>query len=57
MYFYLSLFEPLRGSVVAESSSKKPDAKLIGEMLNETFNTNTRQNEKIMDAFIFQRDI
>ena len=27
MYFYVSLFEPLKGSVVAESSSKKLDVK------------------------------
>ena len=57
MYFYFSLLEPLKGSVVAESSSKKLDAKLIGEMMNEIFNTNTRQNERILDAFILQHDI
>ena len=57
MYFYLSLFNLLKGSVMAESSSKKPDVKLIGEMLNEIFNTNTRQNERILDAFILQHDI
>ena len=57
MYFYLSLFEPLKGSVVAESSSKKLDVKLIEEMLNEIFNTNTRQNKRILDAFILQHDI
>ena len=28
----------MEGSVVAESSSKKRDLKLIGEMLNEIFN-------------------
>ena len=57
MYFYFSLLEPLKGSVVAESSSKKLNAKLIGEMMNEIFNTNTRQNERILDAFILQHDI
>ena len=57
MYFYFSLLEPLKGSVVAESSSKKLDAKLIGEMMNEIFNTNTRQNERILDAFILQHNI
>ena len=55
--YYLSLFNLLKGSVMAESSSKKPDVKLIGEMLNEIFNTNTRQNERILDAFILQHDI
>ena len=52
MHFYLSLFEPLKGSVVARSESKKLDVKLIE--LNEIFNTNTRQNERILDAFILQ---
>ena len=47
----------MEGSVVAESSSKKLNVKLIGEMLNETFNLNTRQNERILDAFILQHDI
>ena len=54
---FLSLFEPMEGSVVAESSSKKLNVKLIGEMLNEIFNLNTRQNERILDAFILQHDI
>ena len=57
MNFYLSLFELLKGSVVTESSSKKLGVKLIGEMLNEILNTNTRQNERILDAFILQHDI
>ena len=57
MYLYLSLFKPLKGSVVVESSSKKLNVKLIGEMLNEIFNTNTRQNERVLDAFILQHDI
>ena len=56
MYF-LSLFEPMEGSVVAESSSKIRDVKLIGVMLNEIFNLNTRQNERIIDAFILGHDI
>ena len=56
MYF-LSLFEPMKGSVVDESSSKKRDVKLIGVMLNEKFNLNTRQNERILDAFILAHDI
>ena len=54
MHFYLSLFEPLKGSIVARSESKKLDVKLIGEPLNEIFNTNTRQNERILDVFILQ---
>ena len=45
MYFYLSLFEPLKGSVVAESSSKKLNVKLIGEMLNE-YSTPIRDRTK-----------
>ena len=57
MYLYLSLFKPLKGSVVVESSSKKLSVKLIGEMLNEIFNTSTRQNERVRDAFILQHDI
>ena len=57
MYFYLSLLEPLKGSIVATSESKKHDVKLIGELLNEIFNTNTRQNERILDAFILQHEI
>ena len=55
--FYLSLFEPLKSSVVARSESKKLDVKLIEELLNEIFNTNTRQNERILDAFILQHEI
>ena len=47
----------MEGSVVAESSSKKLNVKLIGEMLNEIFNLNTRQNERMLDAFILQHDI
>ena len=43
--------------MVTESSSKKLDVKLIGEMLNEIFNANMRQNERIPDAFILQHDI
>ena len=31
--------------------------KLIWELLNEIFNTNTRQNERILDAFILQHEI
>ena len=57
MYLYLSLFKPLKGSVVVESSSKKLNVKLIGEMLNEIFNTSTRQNERVRDAFILKHDI
>ena len=57
MYIYLSLFEPLKGSVVARSESKQLDVKLMGELLNEIFNTNTRQNERILDAFILQHEI
>ena len=57
MYFNLSLFEPPKGSVMVESSSKKLNVKLIGEMLNEIFTTNLRQNERILDAFILQHDI
>ena len=57
MYIYLSLFEPLKGSVVARSESKQLDVKLMGELLNEIFNTNTRQNERILDVFILQHEI
>lgn len=57
MYLYLSLFEPLNVSVVGESSSKKLDVKLIEEMLNKIFNTNARQNERILDVFILLHDI
>lgn len=46
----------MEGSVVAESSSKNLDVKLIGEMLNEIFKLNTRKNEKIIDTFILQND-
>ena len=53
-YFYLNLFEPLNRSVVAERSTKKLDIKLIGELFNELFNTITRQNKRILDAFIMQ---
>lgn len=47
----------MESSVVAESSSKNRNVKLIGEMLNEIFNLNTRQNERILVAFILQPDI
>ena len=57
MYFYLSLFQSLKGNVVARSESKKLNFKLIGELLNEIFNTNTRQNERTLDAFILQQKI
>ena len=57
MYFHLNLFEPVKGSVVAEPSSKKLDVNLIDILLNEMFNTRTRQNERILDAFILQHDI
>ena len=43
--------------MVTESSSKKLNVKLIGEMLNEIFNANMRQNERIPDASILQHDI
>lgn len=46
----------MEGSVVAESSSKNLDVKLIGEMLTEIFKLNTRKNEKIIDTFILQND-
>ena len=55
--FHLNLFEPLNTSVVAERSTKKLDVKLIGELLNELFNTRTRQNERILDAFIMQHGL
>ena len=42
---------------MTESSSKKLEVKLIGDMLNEMFNTKMRQNERIPDAFILQHDI
>ena len=54
IYFYLNLIEPLNTSVVAESSTKKLNVKLIGELLNELFNARTRQNERILDDFIMQ---
>ena len=47
----------MEDSVVAESSSKNLDVKLVGEMLNEIFKLNTRQNERILEAFILQHDI
>ena len=57
MYFYLNLFEPVKGSLVAETSSKNLDVKLIDAFLNEMFKTRTRQNGRILDAFILQHDI
>ena len=57
IYFYLSLFEPLNTSVVAESSTKKLDVTLIGELLNGLFNTRARQNERILDVFIMQHGL
>ena len=57
MYFHLSLFEPVKGSVVAEPSSKKLDVNLVDTLLNEMFNTRTQQNERILNAFILQHDI
>ena len=57
MYFYLSFFKPLKDSVVARKESKKLNVKLIGELLKEIFNTNTRHNERILDAFILQHEI
>ena len=50
LYFYLNLFEPLNTSIVAKKSTKKLDVKLIGELLNEFFNTTTHQNERILDC-------
>ena len=35
MYFYLNLFEPIKGSVVAELSSKKLNVKQIDALLNK----------------------
>ena len=57
MYFYLSLFNPMKGKIVARKESKKLDVKLIEELLNEIFNTNTRQNKRTLDAFILQHEI
>lgn len=58
MYFNLSLFEPLKGSVLARSESKNLNVKVIGELLNKIFNTNTQQNERILDdALILQHEI
>ena len=57
MYFYLNLFEPLNTNAVAESSTKKLNVKLIGELLNELFNTRTCQNKGILDAFIMQHGL
>ena len=58
MYFYLNLFEPLETSVAARSSSKKLTVDLIGKLLNEIFvNGETRQNERILNAFILQNNI
>ena len=42
MYFYLNLFEPFKGSVVTEPSSKKLHVKLIDALLNKMSNTRTR---------------
>ena len=55
LYFYLKLFEPPNTSIVSEKSTKKPDIKLIGELLNELFNTRTHQKKRILDAFILQQ--
>ena len=44
MLFYLSLFKPLKGSVVTVPSSKKLDVKLIGEMLNKIFNETEQED-------------
>ena len=57
MYFYLNVFESVKGSVVAEPSSKKLEVKLIDALLNEMFNTWTQQNKSMLDAFILQHDI
>lgn len=57
MYFNLSLFKPLKGSVLARSQSKKLNVKVVGEPLNKILNTNTQQNERILDAFILQHEI
>ena len=35
VYFYLNLFEPTKGSVVTELSSKKIDVKLIDALPNQ----------------------
>ena len=38
--------------------NQKLNVKLIGELLNELlFNTRTRHNERILDAFIMQHDV
>ena len=42
MYFYLSLFRPLKDSAVARKEFKKVDVKLIVELLKKLFNTNTQ---------------
>ena len=58
MYFNLSLFEPLKGSVLAKRESKNLNVKVIGELLNKIFNTDTQQNERILDdALILQHEI
>ena len=43
--------------MVAECSTKKLDVKLIGEPLNELYNTRTIQNERVLDAFIMQHGL
>ena len=55
--FLPQLVQTVKGSVVAEPSSKKLDVKMIDTLLNEMFNTRTRQNERILNAFILQHDI
>ena len=47
----------MKGKVVARRESKKLNVKLIEELLNEIFNTNTRQNKRVLDAFILQHEI
>ena len=42
---------------MVEPSRKKLDIKLIDVLLNEMFNTRTRQNEKILDAFTLLHNI
>ena len=57
MYFYLDLSEPVKDSAVAEPSSKNLDIKLIDTSMNEMLNTETQQNERILDAFMLQHSI
>ena len=54
---FLQVTVRFKSSVTAKPSPKKLDVKLTGELLNEIWNTRTRQNERKLDTFMTYYDM